>query len=261
MQEGLSAADGKSMRNHEDLAWRAEGACLNAWPSPRQCFLDGWLLRAAGGPTRRTNSLNPLRGPRGEAEPVIAACERTYAALGQPAIVRVISLAPELDRPLERRGYGAEGHALTVFADLAGLPAGLDPGVRLTEAPDADWLALRAHLAGVDAEAAAVYAAMTGCILPPRAFAALEQDGETASMGYAVVDGALAVIESVATPERLRGQGFAWRTVGALMRWARANGATGACLQVVAENRAARALYAGLGFRTELLRYHYRRQG
>lgn len=189
------------------------------------------------------------------------ACERSYAVLGQPAIVRVVSLAPELDLPLEDRGYGVEGHALTLFAALDGLPAGLDPGVRLMPAPDAAWLALRTRLAGADAEAAAIYAAMTGSILAPCAFAALEHAGEIASMGYAVVDRTLAVIESVATPERLRGRGFARRTVSALMRWARANGATGACLQVVAGNDAARSLYASLDFGTELLRYHYRRQG
>jgi ribosomal protein S18 acetylase RimI-like enzyme len=249
------------MSQHDDLAWTAEAACRDAWPATRQDHLDGWLLRASGGPTRRTNSLNPTRGPRGPAATAIAACEREYAALGQPSIVRVVSLAPELDQPLADRGYGAEGHALTLFAALDGVPAGLDPGVRLVPAPDAGWLALRARLAGAGAEAAAIYAAMTGRIRGPRAFAALERAGETASMGYAVICGSLAVIESVATPERLRGQGHARRTVGALMRWARANGATGACLQVVAVNEAARALYDGLGFRTELLRYHYRRTG
>lgn len=248
------------MATHEDLAWRAEEACLNAWPAPRQHLRAGWLLRAAGGPTRRTNSLNPLRGPRGPEGPAIAASERIYASLGRPAIVRVVSLAPEIDRPLAQSGYGAEGHAVTLFAALDGVPSGSDPAVRLTGAPDAGWLALRTRLAGADAEAAAIYATMTGCILPPRAFAALQEGGETASMGYAVLDGALAVIESVATPARLRGRGFARRTVAALLRWARAEGAAGACLQVVADNAPARALYESLGFRTELLRYHYRRR-
>ena len=249
------------MSQHDDLAWRAEAACLAACPASRQHLLDGWLLRASGGPTRRTNSLNPTPGPRGPADAAIAACERAYAALGQQAIVRVVSLAPELDEPLAARGYGAEGHASTLFAALDGMPDGLDSGVRLMPAPDGDWLALRTRLAGADAQAAAIYAAMTSALRGPRAFAALDLAGETASMGYAVVDGPLAVIESVATPPQLRGRGHARRTVGALMRWARANGAVGACLQVVAENAAALSLYRGLGFRTELLRYHYRRQG
>ena len=249
------------MPSDDDLAWRAEAACRDAWPAAREHLLQGWLLRASGGPTRRTNSLNPTRGPRGPADAAIAACERAYAALGQPAIVRVVSLAPELDRPLAERGYGAEGHALTLFAARDAMPSGNDPQVRLVPTPDAAWLALRTRLAGADAEAAAIYAAMTGRIRGPCAFASLELAGETASMAYAVVDGPLAVIESVATPERLRGRGYARRTVGALLGWACANGAAGACLQVIAANEAARSLYRALGFRTELLRYHYRRQG
>ena len=43
------------------------------------------------------------------------------------------------------------------------------------------------------------------------------------------------------------------------MAWGRARGAAQACLQVVDDNRPARALYAGLGFDRELARYHYRR--
>lgn len=241
-----------------DLAWRVEEACRNAWPAPREAHLDGWLLRAAGGPTRRTNSVNPLRGPRAAPEAAIAACAAVFRGLGQPALFRVVSLAPELDPVLARRGYAAEGASLTLVADLAGCGQAQDP-VSLADAPDADWLAFRAAINGADPEAERAYRAMHAAILLPRACAALRADGTIAAQAYGVLDGPLVVIESVATAAACRGRGFAQRVVAALMRWGRARGASAACLQVVADNAPARALYAGLGFDREVSRYHYRR--
>jgi hypothetical protein len=48
--------------------------------------------------------------------------------------------------------------------------------------------------------------------------------------------------------------------LAALARWARDNGASGACLQVEADNAAGRALYHAVGITEELHRYCYRRQ-
>lgn len=242
-----------------DLAWHAEEACRNAWPCPREVHLGGWLLRASGGPTRRTNSLNPLRGPRLAPGPALAACEAAFAELGQPAIVRVPSLADELDPLLERRGYRLEGRALTLLADLDGPACRPDPAVGLSPRPDADWLAQRFAIDGADPGAQQVYRAMTAHIALPCAFAALRNPEGIGSLAYAVLDRGLLVIESVATPESTRGRGYARRTVGALMAWGRGRGAQAACLQVVAGNTPARSLYDALGFRREVLRYHYRR--
>ncbi|AWN37225.1 GNAT family N-acetyltransferase [Methylobacterium radiodurans] len=245
-----------------DLAWRVEEACRNAWPAPREAHLGGWLLRAAGGPTRRTNAVNPLRGPRAGPEAAVAACEAVFRGLGRLALFRIVSLAPELDPALARQGYAAEGASLTLVADLAGDLAELgasEDRVSLAEAPDAAWLAFRAAVNRSDPEAERAYRAMHGAILLPRACATLCIDGAIAAQAYGVLDGDLVVIESVATEEACRGRGYSRRVVSALMRWGRSRGATAACLQVVADNAPARALYAGLGFDREVSRYHYRR--
>ncbi len=92
----------------------------------------------------------------------------------------------------------------------------------------------------------------------PRAFAAAAAEGGIGAIAFGVLDRELMVIEAVATPEPLRGRGHARRAVGALLRWGRAEGARAACLQVVAANTPARALYRTLGFEHELYRYHYR---
>ena len=77
---------------NDDIAWRVEEACQNAWPSPRQVLLCGWLLRASGGATRRTNSVNPLRGGPRDPGGIIATAEGIYRGLGQPSRFRVPSI-------------------------------------------------------------------------------------------------------------------------------------------------------------------------
>ncbi|KQT61328.1 hypothetical protein ASG52_00075 [Methylobacterium sp. Leaf456] len=247
-----------SAREENPLAWTVEEACLNAWPSRRQRLVGGYLLRASGGPSRRPNSVNPLPGLRDEPEAVIAACEAAYAELRRPALFRVPEIAPDLDAPLERRGYAAFGRSLTLLADLATLDAASDPDVALAPSPDAAWLIARAALNAADAETSRVYAEMIRTILAPKAFAAIRRDGAVVAMAYGVLDRSLVVIESVGTLEAARGQGLARRVVAALLRWGRARGGRAACLQVVADNAPARRLYAGLGFDREFFSYHYR---
>lgn len=236
----------------QDLAWRVEEACLNAWPSPAHVLVDGYLLRAAGGPSRRLNSVNPLRGA-GAPEPAVAACERIYADLGRRAIFRVPGLAPDMDPVLDRRGYAVEAESCTLSRDLDAWPMEPDPGVRLAGAPSEAWLAARDAVNG--AGTADAFRATVAALALPRAFAAVGAEGEAVAFG--VLDRSLVVVESVAVPVASRGRGLARRAVAALLRWGRGGGATGACLQVQADNAPARALYARLGF-GELHRYHYR---
>jgi len=75
----------------EQLAWRAEETCLNAWPALRQVLLNDWVLRFSEGLTRRANSVNPLRGPRETGGGMIAACEALYQRRGLPTIFRLPS--------------------------------------------------------------------------------------------------------------------------------------------------------------------------
>ncbi|MGK9234489.1 GNAT family N-acetyltransferase [Inquilinus limosus] len=236
----------------DDIAWRVEEACQNAWPSPRQVLLGGWLLRASGGATRRTNSVNPLRSGSHDPSGIIAAAESIYRGLGRPAIFRVPSIAAGMDGPLERQGYAAEAETTTLLADLADHRPRDCAEIELTDQPGEDWLALRSDPADP------VFRCMLDSIVLPKVFAACRIDGQVVAKAYGVVHDRLLVVESVATHPEHRQRGYGARTVGHLMDWALTQGAGGACLQVVADNTPALALYASLGFRTELYRYHYR---
>lgn len=243
-----------------DLMWRVEEACLNAWPSPRQVVFDKWLLRFSGGPTRRTNSVNPLRAGPHDPTVIIGAARRLYHARNQPTLFRVPSMADGMDAPLERAGFLAEGESCTLTADLGDAWLADDRDAAITAAPDAEWLSAKRRLTPVSDGGHQVYVAMIDAIALPRAFAASRRLGQIVSVAYGAIHQDLLVVESVATDAGFRLQGFGYRTVGSLMGWARREGARRACLQVAADNVAARALYHKLGFGTELYRYHYRRE-
>jgi N-acetylglutamate synthase len=243
-----------------ELSWRAEEACLAAWPSSRQLLLEGWLLRASGGEIRRANSVNPIRGGSRDPGSVLETAEAVYGMLGQSSLFRVLSFVDGMDEALENAGYLAEGTTLTLMADMTEIQSSTNGSVEVTATPGADWLRARARLGAVDAQNSRIYEAMLGAILVPRAFAAARQDGEIVSLAFAVVQSGLAVVESVVTDPQFRQRGFGRQTVGHLLSWADAQGASAACLQVVADNPAALALYRSLGFDRELYRYHYRRK-
>lgn len=263
-----------------DLPRRAEEAGLNALPAPRQVLLDGWLLRFADGCTRRANSVNPVwPGPgRGDPDARIRTCAALYAAQGLPCLFRVPSfLPPGLDAALDAHGYAPpEGETRILFrpnpdargtdeagGDGAGGDGADTGGVECTEGrPGAEWLDAQARIAGDGERVARARRDMLACLAIPAAFGAVRTDGPgtpMASLAYVAVHDGLACVNMVATDPAARRRGLSRRVLRALLAWARGTGAEAACLQVAAENAAAIALYEGLGFRTELYRYHYRR--
>ncbi len=250
------------------LLRRVEEASLNSWPAPRQVLLDGWVLRFADGYTRRANSATPLDpGQDGPAalSAKIAACETLYAAQGLPTLIRVRSFGDAaLAAALDARGYTAEGLSPVLWMPLglgarSGHPA---KGVELSEGqPGPGWLDTQARLSGCDV---AARARILDAVAIPCAFAGVRADGPgspLASLAFGAVHGGMACLHMVATDPAFRRLGLSRRVVSALLAWARDRaGARDASLQVAAENAGALALYAGLGFRTELFRYQYRRQ-
>lgn len=238
----------------DELCWRVEEACLNAWPSPRHALVHGYLLRAAGGPSKRINSCNPLRGA-GDPEAAIAASEAIYAGLGRRPIFRVPDIDARMLPGLEDRGYRAIGETRTLYRDLG---EGPEADVTVAPSPWAEWLAIRDAVSGNDPETAETFRRVTEAILLPRAFVSVEGRDGIGAICFGVRDGALLVIESVAVPEALRQRGYARRAIAGLMRWGAQSGATAVCLQVEAANTPAVSLYQSLGFTRELYRYHYR---
>lgn len=222
--------------------------------------MDGWLVRFSGGPTRRTNSINPLPGQRAAVPAILDRARSLYGTLRQPVLFRVPCIASGLDATLDALGFGvADAATVTLHAMLRDCPKGVAGEARVGPL-DEEWLEARARLIGWDAAAMQVYTGMLQLIAGPSAFASVRNGGEIVAVAYGALTQGLLVIESVVTDDALRRRGFGRQVVAALLDWARRAGVDEACLQVLADNDPARALYHGLGFTNELYRYHYRRE-
>lgn len=241
-----------------DLNWRVEEACNNAWPSPREIIYRGWLMRFSGGAIRRVNSVNPMRGLREEPEPVIEMAEKLYGSLGRNPIFRIPQIADDLDEVVEARGYKLVAASTVLFCKLAAFAGAIPEDVILEPEMSSDWHS-ESHKIGASSEFDfAIFRDMIATIAIPKAFTSIVTDGRIVAKAYGAIHDGLLVVESVATDPDYRQRGYSRKVVSALMTWAKAQGAVAACLQVLADNAPALALYERLGFDRKLYRYHYR---
>ncbi|MGW0559311.1 GNAT family N-acetyltransferase [Streptomyces sp. NPDC003016] len=234
--------------------------CARAWQPVESEPLGEWRLRAAGGFTRRANSVLPLGEP---GMPVDVALERArewYAARGLPAYVQVSTGAEgtqeRLAAELERLGWTREVSAEVRIAALA--PIGDRDAdvsrVRLERACDAAWLARYQRFGEPGPHVMKVLESG-----PSVWFASVPGEGEVpAAIGRCAVDGRWAGFLAVEVDPAYRRQGLAGAVMTALARRALEEGASAAWLQVEAGNEGARALYDGMGFATHHSYHHFR---
>ncbi|MFG2775226.1 GNAT family N-acetyltransferase [Streptomyces sp. NPDC048350] len=230
------------------------------WQPVESEALGGWTLRAAGGFTRRANSVLPLGDPGLPLDQALARVRDWYGKRDLPAYVQTATGAEGtqelLCADLERHGWRSEVSAEVRVGGLA--PIGdLDADVsrvRLARSVDDAWLrrynrsgVVGPHVLSVLSSGPSVwFASVPGTEDIP------------AAIGRCVVDGRWAGFMAVEVDPAQRRQGLATAVMAALARQALGEGASAAWLQVEAENDAARSLYEGMGFAVHHHYHHYR---
>ncbi len=240
------------------MAWMLEELSLNAWPSLQSVLYDGWLLRFAGGYTRRANSVQALAAGAAPVEEKVAWCEAQYRAQGLPTIFKITPCTQPaaLDAVLEARGYRREAETDVLSAPASALHAaacGPDITIMSREA----WLGACAQFNRKGADAHRHHQAIVQAIVPPVCPVVAWSQGRPMAMGLGVLERGTVGIYDLVTDAAHRRQGHATRIISTIFAWAAAHGAQGAYLNVLAENAPAQALYATLGFRPSY-RYWYR---
>ena len=256
MREAVVETDMNELR-------RLEEAAMNAWPALQTVLIDGWVLRFAGGYTKRANSINPTYSGVHESEADlisrIETCRQIYAARGLPAIFRFTSFGvpPGIDDLLEARGYRVIDCTLVLRCDLEAL-ALAENEMPVHDTPLEEWLDHYVAFSGSALDKRETHAAMLRQIAGEPLFAVLrDATGTPAACGLAVREGNLAGMFDIVTDRLRRRQGYGRALMLGLLAWARDRGARDAYLQVVASNEPAIGLYRDLGF-TEAYRYWYR---
>lgn len=239
-----------------------EEAVVDAWPASDTEELDGWLLRASGGPTHRGNSVATLQAGTSESlDSRIEKAEAFYAARAQPPMFQVGPCATPsgLDLALQERGYRVEGEAVTCVAPPSEVLARCARSFETSVAtrPSNAWL----ELAGHNSRFAQSYDVFRGFLtrLGTRCRFATVRDARDQPLATCLgiqSEDRLGIYAMLTRSEaRRRGAGTA--LLRALAEYALADGVREMYLLVETGNVAARALYARAGF-VDLYSYHYR---
>jgi len=237
---------------------------LNAWPAAATHLYDGWLLTFTNGFTLRANSINPLYASALPLDEKIAACERLYAAHDLAPTFKTLDDPAHffLSEALRLRGYAPDPGALVQTLRFEPTQH-FEPDVRvqLFERPPAAWYARYFEMSGRPSPHSATMQEMMKRQIPPQVFAALVYRDEALAVGRAILERGTVGLFNIATDANHRNRGFGRALINTLLAWAQQNSATGAYLQVGANNPAAVYLYESAGFRA-LYRYSfYTRQG
>jgi GNAT superfamily N-acetyltransferase len=226
--------------------------CWAGWPARDQQPLGDWALRAHGGITGRANSAMAIGDP---AVPLTEALARTaewYAGRGLPPLLQ-LPLADPANGAMADAGWDRAHVTVVQVAPIDPVLALLAPptGLRSTveATPSAEWLSLMHDLDAGDPEAH--IAILTGP--PVVGFVTVYDErsgGAPVGIGRVSVEGAWAGVTSVDVAPAARRRGVGSAVMGALLRWAREQGAVSSYLQVRAGNPGALRLYDALGYVT-----------
>lgn len=236
-----------------------EQSFLKAWPAFEEQVDGGWLWRAANGYTKRANSAQAMDPDDVTSAPERLALFADWArARGNQPVFRVTPLA----------GTGVIGALNTLnwqsFAPsvVMATPVGarFNPKHDCQNLPPTEelWISGQAEIAGFGQQTQDDLGRILAQVgLPTNGVLVHDDAGRPAASALTTVSDGIGVYLNVVVRPDLRGKGFGRSVMQSALNWSRDAGAKWAAMQVIAENKAALALYRGLGF-DEIYRYHYR---
>jgi ribosomal protein S18 acetylase RimI-like enzyme len=239
---------------------RIERAGLAAWPGLEVKWDGSWVRRAAGGYTKRANSVQCLDPEDGaDADLRVISASTWMVIRGIKPVFRITPLAaPELIETLDEAGWQSIDHSHLFAMELGEQQP--DADARLFTVLDPAFLAAQQHLQGYSDATTASLANLLAAFVVPATGIVVYRDGDPVASGLMAVADGIVVTGNVITDPSRRRQGLGAAMMRSGLAWARTKGATVAALNVQADNEAGQALYTALGYQYQY-DYAYRIPG
>ena len=237
-----------------------ERAGLEAWPGIEVKWDGSWVRRAAGGYTKRANSVQCFDPDDGDDADLRVISASTWMVMrGIKPVFRITPLAaPELVETLDDAGWQTIDRSHLFAMELGEQQP--DPQARLLPVLDPAFLAAQQQLQGYsDATLARMRNLLSAFVVPSTGIVVYRHGQPVAAGLMAVADG-IVITGNVITDATRRRQGLGAAMMRTGLNWARTQGASVAALNVQADNPAGQALYGSLGYQYQY-DYTYRIPG
>ncbi|MDO8122779.1 MAG: GNAT family N-acetyltransferase [Candidatus Hermodarchaeota archaeon] len=244
-----------------DKITEIETMASRAWPAQHTQEYGGWLLRAAGGVTRRANSVLPLHDSAAETlEVALEYVQRFYQSHKLPVRFQMTKAShpTDLDSFLESKGLVIDMPTKMLTSPLDRMTLE-EPEIAIVVfgSPWDDWNSAFGTLTGFDQSTLAIRSDIINRIPSKKACAAAIMDQKVIGIGLGVLDGDWLGLFALVTHENFRRQHVATSITQSLVSWGLSQGASQAYLQVQEDNVPAQKLYYALGFE-DTYSYWYR---
>jgi GNAT superfamily N-acetyltransferase len=237
-----------------------ERAGLEAWPGIEVKWDGNWVRRASGGYTKRANSAQCFDPNDDEdVEDRIIGASSWLVVRGAKPVFRITPLsAPALNEALDEAGWAEIDQSHLYAMPLEAQEPAAEG--KLLPLLDPAFLAAQQKLQGHDDAMMARMKALLAVMKVPATGIVIERSGQPVASGLMAISNGIVITGNVITDPTRRRQGLAQAMMRTGLAWAHGKGATVAALNVQADNAAAKALYAGLGY-THQYDYSYRIPG
>ncbi len=237
-----------------------ERAGLMAWPGIEVDWDGAWVRRAANGYTKRANSMQCFHpADQSEAAVRLAQAVDWFTERNLPPVVRTTPLeSPALTAALDAAQWRRIDHSHLYAMPLG--PQRPDPGGAILDLADPLFLSAQRDLQHYQPEQMHKLQALLASMTVPACGIVVEREGNVVASGLMAIADGIAITGNVITDPARRRQGLAAAMMRTGLCWAYETGARFAALNVQADNTAAKALYASLGY-THQYDYSYRIPG
>jgi GNAT superfamily N-acetyltransferase len=259
---GCIIGGNSNIKEREKMIKTIEELSMNAWPALQTKLYDGWLLRFAGGYTKRSNSINPIYPSTLSLDEKIIFCEDVYQKLNLPVIFKLTdqSSPKSIDAELEKRSYSRIDETSVRVLEMAAYKYRDPQGLVINNQFNDAWFDGFIHCAGLEYQgfqnsAKNILNSILGEVIVVRK----EVGNNIVACGFGAIERDFIGIFDIIVARNHRGKGFGRDIMEGILSHAIYKAIKTAYLSVVVGNVPAENLYQKLGFK-EVYKYWYRKK-